>query len=278
MAVNWGLGIMQTNPGEMFMQGIERGSALAKERKRENALSAFAMDPTNEQAVNDLIQVDPRLGIQVRGQQQAQMQQQRERDVTGRALRGEQGAMTELSNIDPAMYMKLDEATRGKVKQAVEFMSSAGMEIGRLPEEQRAAAWESYVRQAEASGLDIPTHYERYSPEAFRAAMAEAGQTAAFLKSLEPNYTSVAPGGTIYTQPQVASPFAAPTVPQPQLSGNDAAPIIAKAQETQRISPQDYQAFVRTVGEAATRQWMQKHGVVLDEQGSSLPPGFVLDN
>jgi hypothetical protein len=80
------------------------------------------------------------------------------------------------------------------VKRQTDFMGQAVLDVSRLPESQRAQVWSDYVRQAESSGMDIPTHYEQYSPQALRSAAAESGVMKELLAQFEPKYTNVVPG------------------------------------------------------------------------------------
>lgn len=91
-------------------------------------------------------------------------------------------------------FLSLDEAQRTSLKRSSEFLGNAVMDVSRVPEGQRAAIWDSYVKQAEASGMDIPAHYERYSPQALRSAAAEAGVTEKLFAQFAPKYTNVVPG------------------------------------------------------------------------------------
>jgi hypothetical protein len=45
--------------------------------------------------------------------------------------------------------------------------------------------------------MDIPTHYEQYSPEAMNSAAAEAGMMEKVIKQFEPDYRAIVPGGEL---------------------------------------------------------------------------------
>jgi len=61
------------NAGQSFLKGMEQGQAKRKLAAQENALSQYAMNPNDPNAVNALAQINPEMAIKVR-QQQAQAQ------------------------------------------------------------------------------------------------------------------------------------------------------------------------------------------------------------
>jgi len=135
--------------------------------------------------------------------------------------------LSQIMGIDPAVgaqlvanYSKLDEAQRAEVKRGSDFMGQATLDVSRLPEADRPAAWAAYVRQAEQSGLNIPQHYETYSPQALRSAAAEANVTKELLAQFEPKYVNVVPGtDAVNVNPRAAiDPFSGrgPTPAAPQ--------------------------------------------------------------
>lgn len=135
--------------------------------------------------------------------------------------------IAEIMGIDPQQgaalvtnFSKLDEAQRARVKQTTDFMGQAVMDVSRLPEAQRASTWAAYVQQAEAGGMDIPTHYETYSPNALRSAAAEAGVMKELLAQFDPKYVNVVPGtDAVNVNPRAAmDPFNPSPVPTPPAS------------------------------------------------------------
>lgn len=78
--IQWGLG-QGNNALAMFGTGVQLGQDLRrrqKERETDQALGAYATNPDDPNALNALIQADPRLGMQARGQQQQQARAQQE--------------------------------------------------------------------------------------------------------------------------------------------------------------------------------------------------------
>lgn len=190
MAINWGIGLGGPNIGEAFLQGWENGGT-------QNALRRLATNPGDEGAVNALAQFNPQAAMQVRAQQQQSQAAERERQIRMQAAQGDPNARVELAGLDWDAWSKLDERIRKQAEQAVDFIGQAALDIDALPEEQRAARWSEYVRQAEARGMDIPTEYEVYSPAVLSAALAESKQIKEALAGRQPKYMVIPEGGTL---------------------------------------------------------------------------------
>lgn len=219
--INWGIGQGQPNAGDMFMQGMERGRQVKQQQVRGNALAALAVEPGNQNALNDLLRVAPEEGYKIAQQQRQQQAAMEQQQVIGQAVQGNPGAMDHLAGLNPEMWMKLDERVKTHAKAAADFMGQAGLHIGSLPEEQKAQAWAEAVRMAEIRGFDIPTEYEAYSPQAFNAAMAEAGKVKELADMTAPRFQSIAPGGGLIAMDRNGSNpgyvIAPPDVASPQM-------------------------------------------------------------
>ena len=182
--INWNM-VLAPDVGGMFQQGLAAGQEKARVMKANNALAAFAKNPQDSMAVNDLLQADPQMGMQAVQQQRAQAQEQALQQLTQRAASGDHGALMELAGKNPDLFKKIDGAIVDRSKRATDFMGQAAMAVSQAPEKQRAAVWQQLVRQAEAGGMDIPTQYEQYSPQALQAVIAEAGQMKQFFDLLK---------------------------------------------------------------------------------------------
>lgn len=194
--VNWNLGLAP-DVGGMFQQGFAVGQEKARVNKASNALAEYAKNPQSQFAVNALLEADPRMGMQAMEQQRAAQQEQQMQGLLQRAAGGDHGAMMELAGKNPDLFMKMDKASLEKSKRATDFLGQAALDISQTPEEQRAAKWQAYVRQAEASGMDIPTQYEQYSPQALQGIVAEAGQAKQLFDMLKIDYKVIPMGGTL---------------------------------------------------------------------------------
>jgi hypothetical protein len=195
--INWGILGNAPDAGQAFTVGLQQGQHQRREMQTQNALAAYAQNPDDPNAVHSLLAVDPRLGMQLMQDQRERQQHNELLQIRQRAASGDHEAVTELFARDPESWGRLDTRTREQVKQATSFMGNAVLAISRIPPEQRPQAWAHYVQQAEASGLDIPTHYEQYSPDAMNAAAAEAGTMEKVIKQFEPDYRAIVPGGEL---------------------------------------------------------------------------------
>jgi hypothetical protein len=121
------------------------------------------------------------------------------------------GPLAEIMQANPDMYRaittqfkSLDDAALARSKDGNEYMKGALFDVSRITDErERAARWAGYVRQAEQSGMDIPTQFERYSPEAMRSLAATTGITEQLFKQFRPEYVNMVPG----TVPQDKNPL-----------------------------------------------------------------------
>ncbi len=191
--INWGLAA-PVDVGGALTNGFQRGQAMRQEYDTKAALAAYGTNPS-EQTAGALLRVDPRLGMQALTQERGKAQQLRQQQITSQAVTGDPAAKAQLAGLNPELWMKLDDRTKEQVKKSTEFMGNAAYDVSRAPPEQRAQMWHSYVQRAEASGMDIPTQYETYSPEALNAVVAEVGKMENFIKFNEPEYKVIPQGG-----------------------------------------------------------------------------------
>jgi hypothetical protein len=111
--------------------------------------------------------------------------------------------MGQLAGLDFDTWSKIDSRQKEQAKQATQYLGNAVMDVSRLPEQDRPAAWARYVQQAEARGMDIPAHLERYSPDALNQAAAEAGTMEKLIKRFEPEWRFSPNGGLVdFNNPQ----------------------------------------------------------------------------
>lgn len=212
--INWGLA-QPVDVGGRFLQGFEQGQQQRQKMDARNALMGYAKNPSQE-TLAPIVEYNPELYMQERARLQNAEQLARRQQVTQRAVTGDPAARDELAGLDADMWMKLDDRQREQIKKATSFMGEAALAIGRLPDEaSRAAAWTQYVRQAEAGGMDIPEQYERYSPQALQAAVAETEKVSEYIKQFEPDYRVVPQGGYLENVNPLSRSTGVPSGPPP---------------------------------------------------------------
>lgn len=249
-----------------LQMGLQLGARAAESANRKgfnNALMAY--DPSNPDSAKEVMRYNPQVGMQLQQQSQAQQRQAQIAQTARAAMEGNNEALGQLFTLDPDMWSKLDTRQREGVKQATSIMANASMQIGRLPEDQRAQAWSAIVREAEASGTDIPAYLENYSPDVLNTAIARAEMTEKYINQFEPDWRAVPPGGYLedvnpLTNPNVGAP---PPSPQQQASNT--------------FSFEQYQGAVNGLGPQGAAQWAERNGVVVsiadDSQYNALPSG-----
>ena len=228
--------------------------------------------PENERAnaMRVIAQRNPQLFVQMQKQEQERQRAAALADVSKRALAGDNDALGQLFTLDNDLWKRLDDRQRQGVKDATTFMAQRGLEIGRLPEDQRSQAWAASVRQAEAAGIDIPTYMEAYTPDVLSAALARAEMTEKYIQQFEPDFRVIPQGGYLED--------VNPLTRAPQQQGQ-AAPQ-AGAQGSANIptlSPDQWQANVQSLGLPRAIRWAASNGIAVpikgDEDFALLPSG-----
>lgn len=214
MAIDWGLA-QTPNFGAALMGGYQAGRAIGREKRTQAALTGYQTDP--DAAITQAYGFDPELGDQ--------LSQRRARTLYSEGLAtGKPDAR--IAGLDPALWQKLDAQQKAQVKQSTEFLGNAAFDIGKRPEAERPAAWAAYVKNAEANGMDIPSQYETYSPEALQGIIAQTGKTAEWIKANEPDYLAVPKDADLVNlrDPGAIRQFQAPVGPVGSQADYDALP------------------------------------------------------
>jgi hypothetical protein len=101
-------------------------------------------------------------------------------------------------------FKDLDDRALAKSKEGNEYMKDALFAISRKTDErERAELWSQYVQAFEQNGGDIPTQFERYTPQSMRSLAATVGITEQLFKQFRPEYVNMVPG----TVPQDKNPL-----------------------------------------------------------------------
>lgn len=170
---------------------IARQNQDAREYK--NALAGF--DPSKPETLEPIMRANPEVGLQLRGQVEQRQADARIAQLGQEALNGNNEALGQLFTLKPDLWKNLDDRQREGVKTSTSYMAQRALQIGRLPEEQRAAAWAASVQEAERGGMDIPAYLEAYTPGVLDSVVARAGITEKYIQQFEPDFRVIPQGG-----------------------------------------------------------------------------------
>lgn len=250
---NWGL--LQGNNQFMnnFQMGVNLGDRVAttgRARSLDNALSAFAKDPS-QQNLNVIIDRDPRTGIQLQDQQRKSAAEQRRRELIPLAARGDENSLLELWGVDPDTAMKLDDNSKKKAVDGIKYVASAAYKIKQLPPEQRPAAWDAYIDQGMAQYPGLAQYKGKYSDQSLDSIVAQAGETKMFEEFQQPRYVPLGEQGAIGLQYGRPIPGGPTVNPATQQKAPAAPPPPKEAIEDLRRNPKSAPQFDEIFGQGA---------------------------
>tara|TARA_R110000772_G_scaffold89304_2_gene185104 strand:+ start:1753 stop:2613 length:861 start_codon:yes stop_codon:yes gene_type:complete len=202
--------------GQQVQNAFQQGHEQRRQGELRNSFSAYAQDPSAENAAA-VARHDPRLGMQLtqheqqRAQQAAETERENEtRQLTSAAGQGDSAALLELWGVDPETAMRLDDRQVEAATRGFEFIAQGALWIDSLPEDQRAAAWDDTIAQGVQQGYDQLAQYSgQYSEQALQGVVARAGQTQQLITRRDPRYTAIPQGGTLVNtrSPQAVQEF-----------------------------------------------------------------------
>lgn len=252
--------------GNNVMNAFMQGRQLAEQRNERNALAAYAKDPS-EANFGGLADVRPDIAIQQREAMAARQAKANIAQIGQAALNGNNEALGQLFTLDNDLWKRLDERQRGLMKETTGYMAQRALQIGRLPEEQRAQAWQQSVQEAERGGIDIPAYLETYTPGVIDNVIARAGITEKYIQQFEPDFRVIPQGGYLEDVNPLTS--GQQPVPQQQAATQAAAPAPV---------PRDmFEADVASLGLEGAIRFAVGKGLAVpitgDEEFAALPSG-----
>lgn len=137
------------NAGAAFQQAFQQGQKQRKDDQSNRAMTALAVDPTNQQALNSLAVVNPEAAISFREKQQAHHLQ----ELSGHRDAIKFGAQV-LKSINPH-----DEAT---YQQALQMYAQGGGDLTHVPQHWDATAQE-YVKNVVALDAQLNPDHDQTS-------------------------------------------------------------------------------------------------------------------
>lgn len=262
--------------GQAFQSAFEAGQEKRKEHELNGVLSAYAVNPDDPGAVAKVAKYDPKLAISIGQDQQsrkaaAQKQQSmaHQQDVQRRAATGDAGALAELAGIDLDAWKTLGEVDRKAVKDRVDYIGQAALQIKTLPPEQRGAAWDAAIEQAVQNGHpDLAQYKGHYSEQALDGAIYSAGLVDNLHRLTEPKYMAPPQGSALVNvrDPASIKQYNDMTAPGAQ-SGGQFGNIPAVAIEHLKHDPSLKAQFDQKYGAGASDH-------VLGGSGGNVTGGF----
>lgn len=241
------------NFNALLMEGFNTARGLRMEDARRNALSDYFGNPDDPQALAGVARYDPKAAFDIRGQQQEQRAaaEKRQRELLDRG------------------------------KKAV---GQAALGIARLPEEQRARAWDQQIDYLVQQGYDGLAPFKgRYSEQSLQGVLADSGLMVEFQAASKPSYMAVPAGG--YLQGfQYGQPIAEGGAPAPQ-SMQPGSPLPQQATADQPNEggfalASDAVRLIQSMGPQGFLNWQKTHGVAVEVQSpqdaANLPPGTLM--
>jgi hypothetical protein len=219
--INWGLA-QPVDVGGALLAGVQHGQAMRREADTQNALGAYAANPSMQTA-NALIGVDPRIGMQARTQQLALDKQTQERAAIVAATGGggehrSVGALVKMG-VPYEMARQINDDHVDALGKSADFLGQVGLRVTAASEAERPQIWAQAVQQAHALGMDVPPEFAQYSPAALDGVLAASKQMKEAIGMTAPEYIATQPGGGVFNKNPL-SPGFDPTAAQ----GGAAAP------------------------------------------------------
>ncbi len=154
MTVQWGLLANAPDPGAAFLAGVDKGREARLAAQKREALAAYGMgDPG---ALNALMQADPALGIQLRGQEQQRAGAEREA-----LMATTQTAAEMISRAKAANPQMPDEQIYSTVRSTLVRMGAPGAD--KAPEQFDPQYYQGILSMAKpAAGREPPSSVQEY--------------------------------------------------------------------------------------------------------------------
>ena len=293
---DWGLvGTPQRGFQNALAMGMQMG-AQAREardaREYRNALAQF--DPTNPDTLKPIMEIRPDVGMQLRGQVQAQQARQAENDLVTRALGGDDEALTQLATVNFDTFKTLSADQKAAAAQEATVLGNAALDVLGQPPEQRAQAVMAYAQQM---GSEEIARIAALPPEqldaALRTAVAEAKMVDKLMAMEKPQTLNVQPGAGVYQRDPITGQIS--TVIQPNFGGaqplspvqggqpesqrigvDEAEQIFNRSKQSGMITPQDFQRMAEGRSGPALvvmKNYLRSQGIKIIKRTGTAPDG-----
>lgn len=286
MAINWGLA-QQPNAFERAFAEAQQSTmqqrAMQREEEARNALASYAMKP-NEAGFNALAQAAPEIAIQERQRMDARATEAQRSQLIMRGAQGDPDAILQIWGFDSATAARFDAREREQAAQGLSYLAESALQIDRLPEANRAAAWDDAIARGVQMGFgDLGEYQGQYSASLLQSVVARAGQMNNLLQGRQPTTFNMQQGATLLERDPITNevrpvivpnyngaPIGAPAGPAP------AQPQIAAPTQI-RVTPREYSALTQRYGPDAVQQRMANGQVIVTvqtpDEARTLPSG-----
>jgi|GEM_PF-5282247 len=193
--------------GQQVQQSFQAGQHRRRETDTRDALASLVTDPMNEEAMGVLAQNNPQAAMQmqdrsrsIQAEQQKAQQEQKERDLTARALQGDDQALNELASVSFDRWKSVDANQKAAAVQESQILANAALDVLKLPPAQRGQRMMQIAQQMPEFAQQIG-HVAQLPPDQQEAALRSAvfeGKMVGRLHEMErPRYQAIPEGGTL---------------------------------------------------------------------------------
>lgn len=223
MANQIGMGLNDPSQvGQGWQNAMLTGLEMGRQAATRDAFKDYAANPTMEGA-NAVMQHDPSLGFQLMGMQEkrdaAQLQAQNaetEKQLTARALRGDQEARDALAYWNTDMYLKLDERQKDQVDEMMEAIAQSAFSILQKPPQEQGPALQQVLAGLQAQNVDVSQLNLTGNPEQdLMNALILTGQLDDWERFSQPQNINLQPGGGFYQLDPITGQVTPVVVPNP---------------------------------------------------------------
>lgn len=197
MAINWQMGIAPDIIGNA-LNAFEEGRKLRRENDARNALGTIVQNPNDQAAWGTLLKADPATGLQAKKYFAEEQRKAQMAALLPKAAAGDPTALQQVMGIDFDTWKSLDANKRQQIKLQNDYIGQSALRISQLPPEQQPQAWDQAIAQGVQQGYtDLAQYQGKYSEQALRGAIDNAGLVDKFISLAEPKYMPIPAGGTL---------------------------------------------------------------------------------
>lgn len=209
--------LSQPNFAAAALGGYQAGQALGRQKRLEGALGG--VDLSRPETLMPVLQADPDTGMklyQAAGAVRKQQDGDRARAILPQAVAGEKAAISELWGLDSELAGRLTKQQADFVGDGVKAAGNAAFGLLRMPEAQRAAAWDAAIDTLDETYPNLTQFKGQYSETNLWSVLSQAGMAKDAAEFLSPKYQAMVPGGSLgQTNPYAGPVYNGQAAPEP---------------------------------------------------------------